>query len=78
MRSLNISTGLLHRGCTLGGNFKFVKGRKSAILGVWAAPRAQDTLPKAGELRPPPFGRVSGAPVAAQTPKMTDFRSLTN
>jgi hypothetical protein len=26
------------RGCTLGGNFKFAKGRKSVILGVWAAP----------------------------------------
>ncbi len=29
-----------------------------------------------GGLRPPPFARVSGAPGAAQTFKMTDFRSL--
>jgi hypothetical protein len=26
------------RGCTLGGNSKFVEGLKSVILGVWAAP----------------------------------------
>ena len=29
-----------------------------------------------GGLRPPPFGRVSGAPGAAQTPKMTDFQNI--
>ncbi len=55
---------------------KFVKGRKSVILGVWAAPGAPETLPKGGGLRPPPFARVSRGPGAAQTPKMTDFRSL--
>ena len=37
-----------NRGCTLGANFKFVKGRKSVILGVWAAPGAPETLPKGG------------------------------
>ncbi len=42
------------RGCTLGGNFNFVKDRKSVVFGVWAAPGA------------------------AQTPTMTDFRSLNN
>ncbi len=38
------------RGCTLGGYeiVKFVKDRKSVILGVWAAPEAQETLPKGG------------------------------
>ena len=54
------------------------KGRKSVILGVWAALGAPETLPKGGELRPPPFARVSGAPGAAQTPKMTDFRPTKN
>ncbi len=38
----------LIRGCTLGGNFKCFKGRKSVILGVWAAPGAPETLPKGG------------------------------
>ena len=64
------------RGCTLGKKFKFVKGPKSVIWGVWAAPGAPETFPKGGGLRPPPFARVSGAIGAAQTPKMTDFRSL--
>ena len=53
----------------------YLRGRKSVILGVWAAPGAPETLPKGGGLRPPPFGRVSGAPGAAQTPKMADLRS---
>jgi hypothetical protein len=56
----------------------FVKGWKSAILGVWAAPGARETLAKGWGRSPPPFGRVSGAPGAAQTLKMTDFRPLTN
>ncbi len=46
------------------------------ILRVCAAPGALETLEKCGGPRPPPFARVSGAPGAAQTPKMTDFRSL--
>ncbi len=54
------------------------KDRKSVMLGVWAAPGAPETLAKGEELRPPPFGMVSGAPGAAQTHKMTDFRPLTN
>ena len=33
-------------------------------------------FPKGGGLRPPPFGRVSRASGAAQTPKMIDFQSL--
>ncbi len=42
-------------GCTLGGNFEFVKGRKSVICGVWAAPGAPETpLPKGGGLLPRP------------------------
>ncbi len=58
------------------GNVKLFKGRKSAIFGVWAALGALETLQKGGGLCPPPFARVSRAPGAAQTPKMTDFRSL--
>ena len=42
--------------------------RKSAILGVWAAPGAPGTLPEGGGLRSPPFGRVSGAPGAPGAP----------
>ncbi len=53
-----------------------VKGGNSVILEFWAAPGAPKALPKGGVLRPLPFGRVSGAPGAAQTPKLTDFRSL--
>ncbi len=68
------------RGCTLAGSkvFDFVKDRKSVILGVWAAPGAPETRSKGGGRSPPPFGRISGAPGAAQTPKMTDFRPSTN
>ncbi len=58
------------------GNIQFLMDRESAIFGVWAAQGAPETLPKGRGLRPPPFGRGSGAPGAAQTLKMTDFRSL--
>ncbi len=34
------------RGCTLGGNFEFLKGRKSVIWGIWEAPGAPETLQK--------------------------------
>ena len=54
----------------------FFKDWKSVILGVWMAPGALETLQKGGGRSPPPFARVSGAPGAAQTPKMTDFQSL--
>ncbi len=63
-------------GCTLGGNIKFVKGRTSVNLEVWAAPGAPETLPKGWGLLPPPVARVSGVAGAAQTPKMTGFRSF--
>jgi hypothetical protein len=33
----------------------FRAGRKSSVFGVWAAPRARDTMPKCGGLRPPYF-----------------------
>ncbi len=59
-------------------NFKLFKDRKSVILGVWAAPAASEALSKDGGLRPPLVGRASGAIGASQTPKMTDFRPLTN
>ena len=39
-------------GSTVGGNFHFVKDRKSVILEVWAAPGAPEALPKAGGLAP--------------------------
>ncbi len=35
-----------------------------------------ETLPKGGGRSPPPSGMVSGAPGAAQTPKMTEFQPL--
>ncbi len=68
------------RGCTLDGykNLQLCKDLKSVILEIWAAPGAPDTLAKGGGRSPPPFGRVSGAPGAAQTPNMTDFRPLNN
>ena len=51
-------------------------GWKSVILGVWATPGAPGTLPLGGGRRPSPFGMVSGAPGAARTLKMIDFRPL--
>jgi hypothetical protein len=65
----------LHRACTLEG-YNLFEDLKSAILGVWAAPGARDTIPKGGGRSPPPFGRASGAPGATQTPKVADFRSF--
>jgi hypothetical protein len=47
-------------------------------LGVWAAPGAPEARPKGGGRSPPPSAMVSGAPGAAQTPNMTDFRSWKN
>ncbi len=35
---------------------------------------ASETTPKGGALRAQPFGVVSGAPGAFQTPKIDDFR----
>jgi hypothetical protein len=58
--------------------FNFLRIEHRPFLEVWEAPGAPETLPKGGGLRPPPFARVSGGPGAAQTPKMTDFRLLTN
>ncbi len=59
---------------------KLFKDRKSVIVRVWATPGAPETIPKGGRwgAKPPPFGRLSRAPGAAQTPKMTDFQSLKN
>jgi hypothetical protein len=63
----------------LGQEFlEFCKNWKSVILGVWAALGTPETLAKGGGVRPPPFGRVSKAPGAAQTPKMADFQSFSN
>ena len=52
----------------------FWAGRKSSIFGFWAAPGARETMQKCGGLRPPHFGMAFGAPGAAQTPKIDDFR----
>ncbi len=66
------------RGSTLDGyNVFFKQNRKSAIFGVWAVPEAPETLRKGVGASPPTSnGRVSRAPGAAQTPKMTDVRPL--
>ena len=42
------------------------------------APGALETLQKGGGRGPPPFARVSGAPGAAQPPKISELRHLTN
>jgi hypothetical protein len=47
--------------------------QKSTILEVWTAPGAPETTPKGQARRAPPFGGVSGAPRAAQTPKINDL-----
>ncbi len=46
---------------------------KSSIFGVWTAPGAPEVTPKGVALGAPPFGVVSGAPGAVQTPKIYDF-----
>jgi len=53
----------------------FLVDRKSLILGVWAAPAAQKTIPNGGGFRPPPFGRVVGVAGAAQSPNTDERRS---
>ncbi len=75
------NTGAVHqtldpRGCTLGENLKFVKGRKSVILRVWAAPGASETLPKGGGLRPQLLEGSPGPPGPPRPSQMNDFRSL--
>jgi hypothetical protein len=62
------------RGCTLGGNFKFVEGLKSVILGIWHTPGAPETLPRSWGASPPTFCQGLRAPGAAQTPKIAKFR----
>ncbi len=39
----------------LAGNFNFLRGGKSVILALWAAPGALETLQKVWGLRPPSF-----------------------
>ena len=56
----------------------FFKGRKLAILGVWGSPGAPETLQKGGGEAPRPSEMATEAPGAAETPKTTDFRLLTN
>jgi hypothetical protein len=72
--------GITERGCTLDGYIilKIFKDRKSAILGVWATPGDPETLAIGGGLRPHISEGPPGPPGAAQTPKMTDFRTLEN
>ncbi len=57
-------------------NYNFHKNRKSHILGVWAAPGGRGDHPKGGGRSPQSFGRVSRAPGAAQTHKMSQVLSL--
>ncbi len=64
------------RGCTLGGKFQVFKGRRSVILGVWAAPGARGTIPLGGGVRPPPFGRGSRPPRARPDPQNDRFPIL--
>ncbi len=47
-------------------------------LGDLDDPGAPETTPKGGARNTPPFGGASGAPGAAQTPKMAHFRSCKN
>ncbi len=54
---------------------KFKNKIKMELGHVWA-PGARETLQKAGGRNPPPFWRVSKAPGAAKTPKITDLRPL--
>jgi hypothetical protein len=49
--------------------------RRSSIFGVWAAPGAPHTTPKGGGLRPPPSEMAFAAAGAAQTLKISDFRT---
>ncbi len=74
--NFNILVCPMVRGCTLAGSkvLEFVKYRTSVMFRVWAAPGAPETLANGGGRCPQPFARVSGAPGAAQTPKMIDFR----
>ncbi len=63
------------RGCTLAGDFNFLKGRKLVILGVSAAPGAWETLHKGGGLHPPTFLESFRGSRGRSDPKMTDFQS---
>ena len=66
----------IHRVSTLGFFIHgFWAGRKSPILGVWAAPAAAKTIPEGGGASPPPSGSFFWAAGAAQTPKINDFRA---
>ena len=56
----------------------FPRTQKSSILGFWTAQGPQKPLEKAGCEAPRPFGAVSGAPGAIQTPKIDDFWLVKN
>ncbi len=73
--SLSLYFGPL-RGCTLYGYeiSLFFKNRKTAILGVWAAP---DTLAKGGG-RSPTFWKGLRGPRGGPHLKVIDFRTLKN
>ncbi len=53
-------------------------GRKSSIFGVWAAPAAPKHHSGRWGAKTPLVGMVFGAPGAAQTPKINDFRPAQN
>ncbi len=51
----------------------YVSGtQKSSISGVWTAPGTPETTPKGGAGSAKPFGVVSGAAGAVQTPTIDD------
>ena len=53
----------------------FGAGRKSPIFGVWAAPRARETIQKYGGAKPPIFLNGFGGPRGRPNPEqISDFR----
>ena len=64
------ASGLITPGFLIHG---FLVDQTSSIFGVWAALGALQTITNGGA---PPFGMVSGAAGAAQTPKIDMFRSI--
>jgi hypothetical protein len=71
------TTSQKQRGFTLVAYFKFVKDRKSAILGVWAAPGATETLPKGSFCKALRGPRGRPDPQNDRLPIRTSFQNFT-